>query len=203
VDFVRRIVGASPASSEADQLARAGRKLQANLTIKRTGLTYVASIDYRSPDPNKAARIANAVTEAYFIGRLDSKSRAARRAGTWLQDRLGELKLQAERTERAVADHKSNDSPVDASRPPLNEQESADLSSQRRVLLQDLESSAQIYRALHESLLQRVSKFTQQQSFPMTDAAPPQACDSGSAAPITRQSHQRSLRWAQTIRRII
>jgi uncharacterized protein involved in exopolysaccharide biosynthesis/Mrp family chromosome partitioning ATPase len=170
VDFVRGIVGAGPASSEADQLARAGRKLQANLTIKRTGLTYVASIDYRSLDPNKAARIANAVTEAYFIGQLDSKSRAARRANIWLQDRIKELKGQSETTERAVSNYKSESNAAGPDGRLLNEQEPAELSSQRRVLLKDLESSAQTYRALHESLLQRVTEFTQQQSFPTTDA---------------------------------
>ena len=80
VNFVTRIVGAGPASSEADQLARAGRKLKSNLTIKRTLLTYVVSIDFRSLDANKAAWISNAVTDAYFARELDSKSRAARRA---------------------------------------------------------------------------------------------------------------------------
>src|SRR5262249_1475539 len=34
----------------------------------------------------------------------------------------------------------------------------------------DLESSAQTYRALHEQLLQRIAEFTQQQSFPATEA---------------------------------
>jgi capsular exopolysaccharide synthesis family protein len=170
IGFVTRIIGAGPASTEADQLTRAARKFEANLTIKRIGLTYVASIDYRSLDPNKAARIANAVTEAYFIGQLDAKSRAARRANIWLQDRINELKSAAETTERAVADYKSKSSQVDANKRPLNEQDLTKLSSQRRVLLKDLESSAQTYRALYESLLQRVTEFTQQQSFPMTDA---------------------------------
>jgi uncharacterized protein involved in exopolysaccharide biosynthesis/Mrp family chromosome partitioning ATPase len=170
VEFVRRTIGAGPASTEADQLARAGRKLQANLTIKRTGLTYVVSIDYRSLDANKAARISNAVTDAYFVGQLDSKSRAARRANIWLQDRIKELKGEAETTERAVADYKSKNSPADAGRRQLNEQELGELSSQRRVLLKDLESSARTYRALQDSLLQRVTEFTQQQTFPMTDA---------------------------------
>jgi uncharacterized protein involved in exopolysaccharide biosynthesis/Mrp family chromosome partitioning ATPase len=170
INGVRRIFGAGPASTEADQLARAVRKLQANLTIKRTGLTYVVSIDYRSISPDKAARIDNAVTDAYFDGQLDSKYRAAGRANAWLQDRIKELKIKAEATERAVADYKSNNSTVDTDGRPLNEQEIATLSTQRRVLLKDLESSAQTYRALHQSLLQRVTEFTQQQSFPTTDA---------------------------------
>src|SRR5262249_32804101 len=40
----------------------------------------------------------------------------------------------------------------------------------RRVVLRDLESSAQAYRALHEALLQRTAEFTQQQSFPAAEA---------------------------------
>jgi uncharacterized protein involved in exopolysaccharide biosynthesis/Mrp family chromosome partitioning ATPase len=170
IGFISRIFGAAPDSSEADQIARAARKLKADLTIKRTGLTYVISIDYRSKDANKAAWISNAVIDAYFVGQLDSKSRAALRASTWLQDRLGELKLQAETTERAVADYKSKSATPDVNGRALNERELSELSSQRRVLLKDLESSAQTYRALHQSLLQRVTEFTQQQSFPMTDA---------------------------------
>src|SRR5271169_3811603 len=35
--------------------------LQGNLTTRRVGLTYVLEISFRSPDPEKAARIANAV----------------------------------------------------------------------------------------------------------------------------------------------
>jgi capsular exopolysaccharide synthesis family protein len=170
INGLRRMFGAGPASTEADQLARAVRKLQANLTIKRTGLTYVVSIDYRSLIAAKAARISNAVTDAYFVGQLDSKYRAAGRANSWLQDRIKELKAQAEATERAVAEYKSKNSTVDADGRPLTEQQIAELSSQRRVLLKDLESSAQTYRVLHQSLLQRVTEFTQQQSFPTTDA---------------------------------
>jgi capsular exopolysaccharide synthesis family protein len=167
---LRRVFGAGPLSTEADELARAVRKLQANLTIKRTGLTYVVSVDFRSLSPTKAAKISNAVTDAYFVGQLDSKYRAANRANSWLQERVKELKTQAEATERAVAEYKSKNSTVDADGRPLSEQQLAELSSQRRVLLKDLESSAQTYRALHQSLLQRVTEFTQQQSFPMTDA---------------------------------
>jgi capsular exopolysaccharide synthesis family protein len=170
INGLRRVFGAGPASTEADLLARAVRKLQANLTIKRTGLTYVVSIDYRSLSAEKAARISNAVTDAYFVGQLDSRYRAAGRANSWLQERIKELKTQAEATERAVAEYKSKNSTVDADGRLLTEQQIAELSSQRRVLLKDLESSAQTYRALHQSLLQRVTEFTQQQSFPTTDA---------------------------------
>lgn len=167
--IVGRVLGGSPTSSESDRLGHVVRKFQKNLTIKRTGLTYVVSIDYRSLDPNKAARISNAAAEAYLDGELNSKYQAARRANVWLQDRVNELKAQAAKAERAVAEYKAKND-VDTSGYRLNEQQLADASSQRRALLKDLESSAQTYRSLHEALLQRVTEFTQQQSFPASEA---------------------------------
>jgi capsular exopolysaccharide synthesis family protein len=167
--IVGAALGIGGTSTESDQFARVVRILQKNLTIKRTGLTYVVSIDYRSLDPNKAARISNAAAEAYLVGELDSKHQAVRRANVWLQDRINELKAQAEKTERAVAEYKATNN-VDTSGSRLNEQQLADASSQRRIILKNLESSAQTYRALQEALLQRVTEFTQQQSFPVTEA---------------------------------
>ena len=172
--FIERIfeavLGAGEVSTQSDQLSRVVRIFRANLTIKRIGLTYVVSIDYRSLDPNKAARISNAVAEAYIVGELESKYQAARGANVWLQDRISELKTLAESTERAVAEYKAKNRVIATDAPHLNEQQLADLSSERRVVVQDLESSAQTYRALHETLLQRVAEFTQQQSFPAAEA---------------------------------
>ena len=167
--IVEAVLGASRTSTESDQFGRVVRMFQKNLTIKRTGLTYVVSIDYRSLDPNTAARISNAAADAYLVGELESKYQAARRANVWLQDRINEMKAQAEKTERAVAEYKAKNN-VDTSGSRPNEQQLADASSQRRVILKDLESSAQTYRALHEALLRRVTEFTQQQSFPATEA---------------------------------
>jgi len=167
--IVEAVLGASRTSTESDQFGRVVRMFQKNLTIKRTGLTYVVSIDYRSLDPNTAARISNAAADAYLVGELESKYQAARRANVWLQNRINEMKAQAEKTERAVAEYKAKNN-VDTSGSRVNEQQLADASSQRRVILKDLESSAQTYRALHEALLRRVTEFTQQQSFPATEA---------------------------------
>jgi succinoglycan biosynthesis transport protein ExoP len=168
--YIQGILGAGTAPVEFDQLGRVVRILQKNLTIKRFGLTYVINIDYRSLDPNKAALISNAVAEAYIVGEFDSKYQAARRANSWLQDRLRELKDLAEKTELAVAEYKAKNTAVATDAPRLNEQQIADSSSQRRIVLQDLESSARTYRALHESLLNRIAEFTEQQSFPATEA---------------------------------
>jgi capsular exopolysaccharide synthesis family protein len=168
--IVKAVLGAGAVSVESDQFGRVVRIFRKNLTIKRIGLTYVISIDYQSLDPNKAASISNAVAEAYIVSELNSKYQAGRRANVWLQGRISELKTLAQSTERAVAEYKAKNNVIDAGPTPLNEQQLAELSTERRVVLQDLESSAQTYRTLHEALLQRIAEFTQQQSFPATEA---------------------------------
>jgi capsular exopolysaccharide synthesis family protein len=162
--------GTGEASREFDQWRRAIARFQANLTIKRIGSTYIIQVGYQSPDANKAALISNAVTHAYIIGQLGSKLQAARYADAWLQERIGTLKTQAQNAERAVAEYKAKTNVVDPAARPPNEQQLSDLSSERRVALKDLESSAQTYRALYETFLQRVSEVTQQQSFPAAES---------------------------------
>jgi capsular exopolysaccharide synthesis family protein len=156
--------------AEPNQGGRAIAALQANLTVKRIGSTYVIQIDYRSLDAAKAARISNAVSDAYLVDQHESKYRLAYQVDVWLRDRLDKLKTQAQNSERAVAEYKAKNNVVGADAPLLSEQQLADLSSGRRVLLKDLESSAQSYRTLYEAFLQRVTEFANQQSFPTNEA---------------------------------
>jgi capsular exopolysaccharide synthesis family protein len=158
------------ASREYDQWRRAIARFQSNLTIKRIGTTYIIQVGYQAPDAKNAALISNAVTQAYIIGQLGSKLQAARYADTWLQERIGTLKTQAQNAERAVVEYKAKTNVADLAARPPNEQQLSDLSSERRVVLKDLESSAQTYRALYETFLQRVSEVTQQQSFPAAES---------------------------------
>jgi capsular exopolysaccharide synthesis family protein len=169
--IIRKIANAIVGSgTEPNKEGGALAAFQANLTIKRIGSTYVIQIDYRSLDATKAARISNAVTEAYLVDQRASKYRFSYDVDVWLRDRLDKLKAQAQNSERAVAEYKAKNNVVGADAPLLNEQQLADLSSGRRVLLKDLESSAQSYRMLYEAFLQRVTEFTNQQSFPMNEA---------------------------------
>jgi succinoglycan biosynthesis transport protein ExoP len=165
--------------TESDKLTRAAAVLEAGLTVKRIGLTHVIQVDYRSQDAVQSARICNAVIDEHIVGQLETKYHAARLAGDWLQGRLSELKEQAQAAERAVAEFRANNNILVPGGPPLSEQQLATLSSQRRVNLKDMESAAQIFRSLHETLLQRSTELIQQQSFPgtevriVTEASPP------------------------------
>jgi succinoglycan biosynthesis transport protein ExoP len=77
------------------------------LTPKREDVTYVIHIGFASEDPNKAARIANAVADTYFATTLEAKYRSTKMASQWLQDRLIELKGQATSADLALQNYKA------------------------------------------------------------------------------------------------
>ena len=68
------------------------KTLSNNLRISRVGATFVVEVDYTSPDPVRAAEIANAYTNAYMLGQLNVGIEATRRARSWLQQRTEELR---------------------------------------------------------------------------------------------------------------
>ncbi len=99
-------------------------------TINRVGVTYIMEVSFRSYDPDKAARIANAIAEAYVVDQLDAKYQATRRASIWLQDRIKELRTQSSAAEQAVVDFKQNNNIVDTGGRLMNEQQLAEVNSQ-------------------------------------------------------------------------
>jgi polysaccharide biosynthesis transport protein len=117
-------------TSEVALRRRAVQSFQSRLSVRRIGLTYVIEISFRSYDADRAAQIANAVADAYIDDQLEAKYQAARRAGVWLQDRLGELREQTSAAERAVVAFKNSNNMVDAGGRTINEQQLAELNSQ-------------------------------------------------------------------------
>jgi exopolysaccharide transport family protein len=81
-----------------------------NLNVTRVGRSYLEQIAFTSLDPEKAARIANAFAEAYIEDQLQAKFEATRRASTWLEARIGELRQQASDAYKEVQDFKSKNS---------------------------------------------------------------------------------------------
>jgi polysaccharide biosynthesis transport protein len=98
--------------SQTDLLRRAVQAYQDRLSVKRIGLSYVIQINFRSFDGDRAAQIANGIADAYILDQLDAKYEATRRASTWLQDRIAELREQVSTAERAVVDFKTKNNIV-------------------------------------------------------------------------------------------
>ncbi len=123
------------AASDFDLTRRAVRAFQDRLTIKRVGLSYIIQINFRSFDAERAAQIANAVSDSYIVDQLEAKYQATRRASVWLQDRIKELREQASTAERAVVEFKTKNNIITTGGPDgrvrlMGEQQVAELNSQ-------------------------------------------------------------------------
>jgi polysaccharide biosynthesis transport protein len=123
------------ANSEFESFRRAMSAFKNELNVKRIGLTYVIQINFRSYDAEQAAQIANAVADAYIVDQLEAKYQATRRASTWLQDRIKELRDQVSSAERAVVEFKTKNNIVStggagSDKRLLGEQQVTELSSQ-------------------------------------------------------------------------
>ena len=89
--------------------------LKTGLQVRRAGqAAYVMEISFTSVDAAKAARLANAIADAYVVDKLDARFDAAKRASGWLTERLEELRKQLRESEQAVADFRSENKLVQA-----------------------------------------------------------------------------------------
>jgi succinoglycan biosynthesis transport protein ExoP len=146
--FKQFMPGADTPRSQYELSRQAVGHFAKSLTIKRLGLSYVVEIDFQSTDPQRAAKIANAIADAYVVDSLEAKYQSSRRAATWLQDHLKELRAQASDAERAVVDYKADNNIVDTGGRLLNEQQLAELNSAL--------TAAQATRSEAEARAQRV-----------------------------------------------
>jgi succinoglycan biosynthesis transport protein ExoP len=91
---------------------KALRAFLSKRSVARVARTYVLDIGFTSLSPARAAEIANAIADAYIVDQLQSKYQATKRASSWLQDRIKELRQQASDADRAVLDYKEKNNIV-------------------------------------------------------------------------------------------
>ena len=124
--FERQVGGPTP---EFRRMRTAIGTLEKNLKVKRSGLTYAIDIDFKSLDPDRAAQVANAIADAYVTDTLEAKYKTARRAASWMQDRLKELRDESSDAEHAVLAYKTKNNIVDTGGRLMNEQQLGELNS--------------------------------------------------------------------------
>lgn len=100
-------------SDSGEREQRALDEFLARRTITRGEKTYALNISFTSRSPATAAKIANAIAEAYIDDQLGAKYQTIARAGVWLQDRINELKSKATSADRAVLEFKEKNNIVD------------------------------------------------------------------------------------------
>ncbi len=87
---------------------RARRKTDApvylnNLKITRPVNTYILDISYRSPDPQLAADVANAIAQSYLEHTFEIRIQSSNALSTFMEKQLDELRVKMERSDMALA----------------------------------------------------------------------------------------------------
>jgi polysaccharide biosynthesis transport protein len=99
-----------------------------NIKVTRTDRTYVVDIDVTSKDPEKAARLANAIADSYLAEQTQARADAARQISQTLSARLKELQDRVQNAEDKVEAYKAQNNIVDATNGQLvNEQQLTEL----------------------------------------------------------------------------
>jgi len=119
-----------PAASEDAQRQQLIENFKENLTVHRVGLTYVLRISYTSKDPEKAARIANELANAYVTDELRGKYDAAKLVAEWMDLRVVELRSSALEADRAAQRYRAEHKMVNTGRGFVDEQQLNELNSQ-------------------------------------------------------------------------
>src|ERR1700686_3842347 len=105
-------------------------ELQKHVQVKRSERTYVVDVSVTSEDPDKAARIANAIAQTYLTEQTEVRSNAARQISQALTGRLKELQTRVRDAEQRVEAYKASHNIVGATGELVNEQQLTSLNAQ-------------------------------------------------------------------------
>lgn len=174
-------------------------EIQNSMDVARVGISHVLEITYNSTDAAHAAKMANAIADAYVADRLETRKEAARRGSAWLEDQIDALRLQMNaanlevQTFRARRDYRIRGSAGAATRNqgsrtirgvtgrgPVSGAAGSDVAGAAvgaaegddalPATLEELESRADTFQKIYESYLQAYTETVQRQSYPVTNA---------------------------------
>ena len=128
--WLRTALGMLPPPGSRDPVNVAVDTLQTKLTVRRAERTFVIDVLVQSRDPAKAARIANAIGDAYFAEEAGARTEAARRASDALNGRLSSLRRDVELAEGKVQKFREDNNLVASSGRLLTDQQLGDLNQQ-------------------------------------------------------------------------
>lgn len=161
------------AEAERDVPASAVKEFQSRLSVKRNSSTHIIEISFRDSDPRLAAKIANAVASSYLTEQLRQRDEFIRNTSQWLRQRAVELLGEAHAAETALLKFRSSNTSSDAA---------------SRIVLRDLETTAQTYRWFSENFQKRFLETSQSTTFNVADARVV-----SEAWPPSEKSHPKSL----------
>ncbi len=131
------------------------KEFQSRLSVKRNASTHIIEISFRHSDPKLAAKIANAVASGYLTEQLRQRDDIIRSTSQWLRQRAVDLLGEAHAAETALLKFRGSHTASDAS---------------NRIVLRDLETTAQTYRWFSENFQKRFLETSQSGTFNIADA---------------------------------
>ena len=142
------------APSEQLLIDQAVQPFLSKLSGQRVGRSTTIALSFRSRDPVKAVRIANMTADSYVRFDIKQKSVALKQGNAWLTERLKYLRKQSFDAAREVE---------------LFKRSGGGSATDAAVQLAELESIAQTYRRLYESVLLQLTDSLQKVSYPVAD----------------------------------
>jgi uncharacterized protein involved in exopolysaccharide biosynthesis/Mrp family chromosome partitioning ATPase len=133
---------------------RAVAKLQDELAVRRIGQSLVLQVSFTANDPAFAAKVTNAITQAYIDQDVAARSEAAQRTTDWLRARLVDLQQKTVEAQRAAEQFRLAGGQGD-----LNQVEA-------RAKLAQLEGTAQTYQQVYETFVHKLAETVQRVSYP-------------------------------------
>ena len=97
----------SPEEVERNQLTSVVNAVLDNTSVRPQGRSYVIAVSFDSEDPRKASLVANTMADLYLVDQLDEKFKASKRATQWLEERLADLRKEAQTTGDAVEKYRT------------------------------------------------------------------------------------------------
>jgi uncharacterized protein involved in exopolysaccharide biosynthesis len=186
LNWVRSVLASFRSAESTDPAAQRSRLrdamegLWAGMEVGRLGLSHVIEISYSAPNRDQAARVANAISDAYIEDQLETRAEAARQGSIWLEKRIDSLRQQMNEAGLRVKEFKAKRdyrfptsgaaaAGADAAAEPNNPAAQPGEEPPITYSLEDLESQATTYRKIYESYLQAYTESVQTQSYPVTN----------------------------------
>lgn len=149
-----RVANVEPPSLDGidPKLAPVISRLFDHVDVSRIAKSNVLSITVASRESHKAARLANAMAQAYVADQVDVHARSIQQAATFFEDRLGSLRDQVRLSERAVSDFRNKNGLATTSdeKVTVSEQQLTDLNEKLATASSDTaEKLAKYQQAVH------------------------------------------------------
>jgi polysaccharide biosynthesis transport protein len=133
-DMFAAFFGSQPGLTADERRARERDKIVdtflEQLAVSVKGQSRVIVVYFTSESPEKAARIANAVSDTYIVEQLEAKFQATQRANRWLAGKLQDLRRQVAQSEGAVEEYRRRAGLLQSKDGTLISQQVADLNTQ-------------------------------------------------------------------------